>query len=75
MSSTYGQSFSLHVYLKVIPLEVTKTQARDNALMHLPPGGCALDDLVSARILKVKIQEVVAEAGVGHIAFGLGLDV
>ena len=54
-------------------LGYVSTMTRDNPYIDLPPGGCTLDGLERARLLKdveVKVQDVCAEGGVGHIALG-----
>ena len=55
-------------------LGYVSTMTRDNPYIDLPPGGCTLDGLDRARLLKdmeVKMQDVAAEDEVGHIALGL----
>ena len=55
-------------------LGYVSTMTRDNPYTDLPPGGCALDGLDRARLLKdmeVKLHDVAAEDEVGHIALGL----
>ena len=55
-------------------LGYVSTMTRDNPYIDLPPGGCTLDGLDRARLLKdlqVKLQDVAAEEEVGHIALGL----
>ena len=54
-------------------LGYVSTMTRDNPYVDLPPGGCTLDGLERARLLKevrVQLQDVVAEGEVGHIALG-----
>ena len=54
-------------------LGYVSTMTRDNQYIDLPPGGCNLDGLDRARLLKdmeVKLQDVTAEDEVGHIALG-----
>ena len=55
-------------------LGYVSTMTRDNPYIDLPPGGCTLDGLDRARLLKnieVQLQDVAAEDEVGHIALGL----
>ena len=55
-------------------LGYVSTMTRDNPYIDLPPGGCTLDGLDRARLLKgmeVKLQDVAAEDEIGHIALGL----
>ena len=55
-------------------LGYVSTMTRDNPYIDLPPGGCTLDGLDRARLLKnmeVKLQDVAAEDEVGHIALGV----
>ena len=54
-------------------LGYVSTMTRDNSYIDLPPGGCTLDGLERARLLKdikVKVLDVAAEGEVGHIALG-----
>lgn len=54
-------------------LGYVSTMTRDNPYIDLPSGGCTLDGLERARLLKdleVQMQDVAAEGGVGHIALG-----
>ena len=54
-------------------LGYVSTMTRDNPYIDLPSGGCTLDGLERARLLKdlkVKMQDVASEDAVGHIAFG-----
>ena len=55
-------------------LGYVSTMTRDNPYIDLPPGGCTLDGLDRARLLKdmeVKLRDVAAGDEVGHIALGL----
>ena len=52
-------------------LGYVSTLTRDNPYLHLPDGGCTLDGLERARILKnmkVQFRDVAPDAEVGHIA-------
>ena len=52
-------------------LGYVSTMTRDNSYVDLPSGGCTLDGLERARLLKdmrVRLQDVAPEDGVGHIA-------
>ena len=52
-------------------LGYVSTMTRDNPYLNLPSGGCTLDGLERARLLRnleVKVQDVAAESQVGHIA-------
>lgn len=52
-------------------LGYVSTMTRDNSFIDLPSGGCALDGLERARLLKdleVKLRDVIPHHGVGHIA-------
>lgn len=54
-------------------LGFVSTMTRDNPYVELPSGGCTLDGLERARLLKdvkVKVQDVSPEDAEGHIAFG-----
>lgn len=54
-------------------LGFVSTLTRDNPYIDLPSGGCTLDGLERARLLKdvkVKMQDVAPDDAVGHIAFG-----
>ncbi|CAD6588389.1 MAG: hypothetical protein ASARMPREDX12_003254 [Alectoria sarmentosa] len=62
-----------HMARGPIILGYVSTMTRDNPYIDLPSGGCTLDGLQRAKLLKdikVKVQDVAAEGGVGHIAFG-----
>ena len=52
-------------------LGYVSSMTRDNPYVNLPPGGCALDGLARARLLKdvtVQLRDVTPRHEVGHIA-------